>query len=54
MTIATGSGTSTTTGSIARPGVISTAEIKARIAAMFGDTDTEDSDRPASRSRTTR
>jgi len=54
MTIATGSRTSSTTGSVARPGAISTAEIKARIAAMFGDTDTEDSDGRRSRSRTTR
>lgn len=54
MTIATASGTSTTTGSVARPGAISTAEIKARIAAMFGDTDTENSDVPGTRPRTTR
>ncbi|WP_169917920.1 hypothetical protein [Rhodococcus zopfii] len=54
MTIATGSETSTMTGSTARPGVISTAEIKARIAAMFGDTDTENPDAPGTRPRTTR
>lgn len=54
MNSATVSRTSSTTGSIARPGAISTAEIKARIAAMFGDTDTENSDVPGTRPRTTR
>ena len=54
MNTATGSRTSSTIGSISRPGVISTAEIKARIAAMFGDTDTGGSDGPRARPRTTR
>ncbi|WP_156665513.1 hypothetical protein [Rhodococcus phenolicus] len=54
MTVATGSRTSSTTGSIARPGAISTAEIKARIAAMFGDAAPEEPDVPGTRPRTPR
>jgi hypothetical protein len=53
MTLTTGPWAPSTT---ARPGAMSTAEIKARIAAMFDDTDTdtEDSGRPGPHPRTKR